>query len=79
MDIIQNKEPKILNIGSLVLKPGFPQEVDNLEALIKTYPVLKEKLNTGKIVKLTKKAATEEQARLEKETADRLARVNKNG
>lgn len=79
MDIIQNKEPKILNIGGLVLKPGFPQEVDNLETLIKIYPVLKDKLNAGTIVKLTKKSAAEEQARLEKETAARLVKVDKNG
>lgn len=76
MDIIQNKEARIINVGRLKLKPAYPQEVDNLDELIKKYPMLKEKLSSGKIIKLTPKQAEAEKNKIEKETANRLAKAN---
>lgn len=75
MDIIQNREARVINIGSLKLKPGLPQEVDSFDELAQKYPQLKAKFDNGQIVKLTKAQAANEEKRVNNEIAARLAKA----
>ena len=49
---LQNTEARILNIGELKLKPGYPIKIEKvqLEKLKKNYPEMVNKIANGKIL-----------------------------
>lgn len=51
---LQNTEARILNIGDLTLKPGFPTEIakEQLDEYKKMYPIFNKKISEGYIVQL---------------------------
>lgn len=54
---LQNTEARILNIGELKLKPGYPIKIEKvqLEKLKKNYPEMVNKIANGKILILDEK------------------------
>ena len=75
--LVQNKEPKIINVGgSIKLKPGFPQKIQDIDELRKIYPIFDEKLKSGSIVILDQKTAEVETQNIEQELEKRLKKAN---
>lgn len=74
--LVQNKEPKIVNVGNIKLKPGFPQKIQDVDELRKKYPVFDEKLKSGSIVILDAKTAEIETQNIEQELEKRLKKAN---
>ncbi|WP_303690913.1 hypothetical protein [Megamonas hypermegale] len=74
--LVQNKEPKIVNVGNIKLKPGFPQKIQDIDELRKKYPVFDEKLKSGSIVILDAKTAEIETQNIEQELEKRLKKAN---
>lgn len=74
--LVQNKEPKIINVGNIKLKPGYPQKIQDIDELRKNYPAFDEKLKSGSIVILDAKTAEAETQNIELELEKRLKKAN---
>lgn len=63
---LQNTEARILNIGELKLKPGYPIKIEKvqLEKLKKNYPEMVNKIANGKILILDEKNLSNNQKEL---------------
>ena len=63
---LQNTEARILNIGELKLKPGYPIKIEKvqLEKLKKNYPEMVNKIANGKILILDEKKSLEQSKRI---------------
>lgn len=71
--IVQNTEARAIIVGDILLKPGYPTEIDiTLDELSKTYPAIARKVENGSIRELEKKEAAAEKKRIDAEVKKRV-------
>ena len=76
---LQNTEARILNIGELKLKPGYPIKIEKvqLEKLKKNYPEMVNKIANGKILILDEKSL-EQSKRINELAEKKIKEATKN-
>lgn len=77
---LQNTEARILNVGELKLKPGYPIKIEKvqLEKLKKNYPEMVNKIANGKILILDEKKSLEQSKRINELAEKKIKEATKN-